>query len=564
MKRFLVSLLILSWSIAAYAQLSPEMDAYLKEFPQRAAFNTHSYEFLPIKDTPAPSGFKPFYISHYGRHGSRSHGSDKTIAKLRDRLKKASSKGLLTPAGDSLLAYADKLVKLHDGMDGRLTPRGAREHEQLAERMFKRYPAVFRSGKEVHALSSVVPRCLVSMSAFTSSLKACKPDLTITWDSGEKYQRFISRSSGDSLTLMVKNITYGELTAVPYDTMAVFTRLFKDPAQGKKIYSKPASFVGAIFTTAQIAEAFDINENLFSFLPWDAVTSIYARHALSAYLRQCNSAPFGDIRMPRAQLLGQEIIDRADEAIAGAPVAANLIFGHDWPFLGICSYFGLEGYGYPRLSPEEAFRSWNGARLCPFAANLQLIFYKNRKGEVLVKFLANEQETLIPELEAYSGPYYRWVDVKNYVAKNNTNPIMKKEKKTAKPEGFVLEHPAIDVADPVATAAWWCENLGFTITRQKDDETHTTFLVDASGRIAIEMYRARTQPQAPDYASMDPLTLHFGFISKDVDADIARLVKAGATLVVHEKAPGFDGAMMRDPSGIPIQFVKREQSVLLK
>lgn len=133
----------------------------------------------------------------------------------------------------------------------------------------------------------------------------------------------------------------------------------------------------------------------------------------------------------------------------------------------------------------------------------------------------------------------------------------------ARPEGFVLEHPAIDVADPVATAAWWCENLGFTITMQKDDETHTTFMVDASGRVAIELYRARTQPKAPDYASMDPLTLHFGFISKDVDADVERLTKAGATLVKREKRPGFDGAMMRDPSGIAIQFVKREKSVLL-
>ena len=139
----------------------------------------------------------------------------------------------------------------------------------------------------------------------------------------------------------------------------------------------------------------------------------------------------------------------------------------------------------------------------------------------------------------------------------------KKSSELINPSGFVLEHTAIDVEDPIATAAWWCENLGFTITRQKDDETHTTFIVDASGRIAIELYRARTQPIAPDYASMDPLTLHFGFLSKDVDADIERLTKAGATLVVHEKSPGFDGAMMKDPSGISIQFVKRGQSILL-
>jgi len=132
------------------------------------------------------------------------------------------------------------------------------------------------------------------------------------------------------------------------------------------------------------------------------------------------------------------------------------------------------------------------------------------------------------------------------------------------PDGFVLEHPAIDVVDPVATAKWWCENLGFTMTFQKDDATHTTFIVDATGRVAIEMYRARTTPAAPDYASMDPLTLHFGFTSKDIDADVERLTKAGATLIEHKITPGFEGAMLKDPFGISIQLVKREKSVLLK
>lgn len=128
--------------------------------------------------------------------------------------------------------------------------------------------------------------------------------------------------------------------------------------------------------------------------------------------------------------------------------------------------------------------------------------------------------------------------------------------------GYTMEHTAIDVADPVATANWWVENLGFEITSQRDDVTHTTFIVDRTGCIAIELYRAKDAPKAPDYHSMRPLQLHFGFLSDDVDADIARLTAAGATLVVHEKAPGFDGAMMKDPSGISIQFVKRGKSVL--
>ena len=130
------------------------------------------------------------------------------------------------------------------------------------------------------------------------------------------------------------------------------------------------------------------------------------------------------------------------------------------------------------------------------------------------------------------------------------------------PKGSALEHTAIDVADPVAVAKWWVENLGFEITSQRDDVTHTTFIVDKTGKIALELYRAKDAPSAPDYHSMRPLALHFGFVSDDVDADIARLTAAGATLVVHEKAPGFDGAMMKDPFGISIQFVKRARQIL--
>jgi hypothetical protein len=302
-------------------------------------------------------------------------------------------------------------------MDGRLTPRGAREHEQLARRMYKRYPGVFRNG-EVHALSSEVPRCLVSMAAFTSSLRSCKKDLVITWDCGEKYQKAISRASGDNIKNQASALTSETVSGVQIDTMAVFARFFTDPARGMEIFEKPRRLISGVFSLAASAEAFDVDENLFSLLPWEVVSPMYRRRSLSAYLAQCNSLPFGDERMQRASLLASEIIRKADKAIAGAPVAADLIFGHDWPFLGLCSYFGLEGYGYPRLSAEEAFLNWNGPRLCPFAANLQMVFYRNRKGDVLVKFLTNEQETLIPELESFSGPYYRWTDVKNFIATN--------------------------------------------------------------------------------------------------------------------------------------------------
>ena len=61
--------------LASFAQ-SPEhrqeVMALLKEDPTRSVNLHHNYEApAKIVDTPAPKGYKPFYVSHYGRHGSR-------------------------------------------------------------------------------------------------------------------------------------------------------------------------------------------------------------------------------------------------------------------------------------------------------------------------------------------------------------------------------------------------------------------------------------------------------------------------------------------------------------
>ena len=413
-KLIITAVALLFVALPSRAQLSEQMEAYLRECPQRAAFNIHAYEFLPLKDTPAPSGYKPFYISHYGRHGSRSHSSDEPYVLLRDCLQAAVSEGIITPSGDSLLACARQMIELHGGMDGRLTSRGTREHEQIARRMYQRYPRVFKKG-EVHAISSEVQRCLVSMAAFTSSLRACKKDLVITWDCGDAYQPTITCNSPSEIKKKAYADSHSSLTDIPIDTMAVYSRYFTDPARGKELTGKPRSFISAIFNLARFAEVYDIEENWYRFLPWDAVVTAYARHALQGYLAFCNSVPYGDEALKNMDILANEIIKKADEAIAGAPVAADLVFGHDLPFMCICAYFGLEGFGYPRLTAEEAYRTWPGAKLCNFASNLQLVFYKNRKGDILVKFLVNEQETPIPEIKAFSGPYYKWNDIKQYI-----------------------------------------------------------------------------------------------------------------------------------------------------
>ena len=421
MKRIFILLALALAFNAAYAQeQSPAMVKFLKEFPQRAAFNTHSYEFIDVNDTPAPKGYHAFYISHYGRHGSRSDWAGNYTYKLvRDVLAQAKADGVaLTPAGDSLLRESAYIFEKYDGMDGRLTPRGVREHRMLADRMYHRFPEVFKKGsKQIRAVSSTTPRCIVSMNGFTAQLLALQPDLDLDLDTGEKFYEYIAKSENGTIRARTQK-ALAERPSKPMDAAPVYKTLFQNPEEGKKYVKNESAFLYGIYAVAKVAEAFDIDDNLFRYLPFDAVYSFHEQQFLSAYLNQANSELNGDLRIPLNKPLVDTIVVQADRVISGASNrSADLIFGHDWPFLGLCGFLGLEGVG-DRLETEDAAAQWMASWNCPFAANLQIIFYRSKKEEdpVLVKFLVNERETAIPALEPVQGPYYKWEDAKAYWA----------------------------------------------------------------------------------------------------------------------------------------------------
>ena len=126
-----------------------------------------------------------------------------------------------------------------------------------------------------------------------------------------------------------------------------------------------------------------------------------------------------------------------------------------------------------------------------------------------------------------------------------------------------LEHVAINVEDPAATAKWYCENLGMKVVRQGPPPVNMRFISDAGGNMMLELYH--NPPDAvPDYASMDPLTLHIAFMVDDVKGTCRKLVAAGATIATEiiVTDSGDELAMLRDPWGVPIQFLKRAKPML--
>jgi len=126
-----------------------------------------------------------------------------------------------------------------------------------------------------------------------------------------------------------------------------------------------------------------------------------------------------------------------------------------------------------------------------------------------------------------------------------------------------LEHVAINVEDPVGMAKWYGRNLGMKVVRKGPPPINMHFVSDAGANMMLELYH--NPPDAvPDYASMDPLSLHISFMVDDVKAIRDKLITAGATPVgdVSITSSGDELAMLRDPWGVPIQFVKRAEPML--
>ena len=62
-----------------------------------------AYPKVEAKQTPAPKGYKPFYVSHYGRHGSRYLLGDRDYLWIIQLMQKADSINGLTPLGKDVL-----------------------------------------------------------------------------------------------------------------------------------------------------------------------------------------------------------------------------------------------------------------------------------------------------------------------------------------------------------------------------------------------------------------------------------------------------------------------------
>jgi len=360
----------------------------------------YAYQAPKVKYTPVPKGYKPFYISHYGRHGSRWMPKDSRYEWIAAQFEDESN---LTDFGLEVKRRLQPALENARGNGGKLTPLGAEQHRQIARRMYRRFKEIFRQ-KDIHisARSSTSPRCAASMRAFCEQLRKLNPALDIVEETDQKYMYYIAYTSPEEEELERDTVVRCRVTG---ERLA--GTLYKDPSKQKE----PDKLLSELHTLASSMQDIPLKDSFWDLFTEEEIQAVYDMN--NTRMRLVNGIdPFNhNIPARCAASLWQNIVETADSVIATGTSAATLRFGHDTCLYHLLSLLGFFD-GVPNLMDE----------ILPMGANLQIIFYRNAQGHVIVKFLHNEKELRYNEIDCYENkpafesPYYDWEDIKQRCA----------------------------------------------------------------------------------------------------------------------------------------------------
>lgn len=408
MKKYFLSLFLLCMAVLAIAQNNNVLNE-LKADPRKAYGTDYPYLFVDAPQTKAPKGYEAFYISHYGRHGSRYYWADFLYKQLDTLMTVAHDRQQLTPTGEAFYRkFMDCKDELKTGVS-ELTQLGWDQHQGIARRMYNNFPEVFRKGGDVMAVSSLVGRCVLSMSAFCLELKQCNPKIEIR----EQSSRFTLDAVVPDDRQNPNRVKY------PKDKPRYEQHrdLFKAP--------KPLDLVSRVFTSTEglPGKPERLNNSLrdlYTTLPSihheGMMEGIVTDEEIASQWEASNLGTYSWLFAGRLQVIPilKDILSKADDVLQGRTQRlADLRFGHD-SYLGpLTILMGINGADKDPEDPNDMKYYYQNWETC-MASNIQLIFYRKRgSDDILVKCMLNGMEAQLP-VPTQQYPYYRWTDFKQF------------------------------------------------------------------------------------------------------------------------------------------------------
>jgi len=417
----LVTVLFSFFSLNISAQSVKDL---IRKNPSYASCNYHLYpDSINTVYTPAPEGKRPFYISHYGRHGSRYINSRRGYENPYMMIEHADSLNELTPTGEYVLRETRKIMRDTENRWGELSGSGKRQMEDIGRRMVENFPEVLHPGAHVTAISTTVPRCIESMGTFTMKMLQVCPQLDISIQASRRTQWYMNYQDkqlrNNYMTKEAKK-AYDAYVAPRLVNSRLMELIFKNPDIVKEFVDEEF-FNYYLMKMALFQQNISYNHNphLIKLFTNDEFYRMWQVDNALWYI-QHGACKLNGGKQPYSQryLLRQLIVD-ADSCINLEQPGAQLRFGHETVLLPLVCLLGINGYDLATddLDDLEA-KGWWCSSVFPMGSNLQFIFYRSnpQDKDVLVKVLLNEIEAKLP-IKTDCAPYYHWRDVRKYCIK---------------------------------------------------------------------------------------------------------------------------------------------------
>ena len=166
MRKLLTTIIALAVATIALAQSPEAIRKMIRENSNFSIPTITTYQNVPIeKIAPSPKGYKLFYYSLTGRHGSRYELKDSTFVYTCDIFNRAAKLGILTEEGERVRKILNRATAEQRGKGGELTSLGQVQWRGIGRRAYQNFGALFDTGS-IEAKSSTKMRCVFSMVSF--------------------------------------------------------------------------------------------------------------------------------------------------------------------------------------------------------------------------------------------------------------------------------------------------------------------------------------------------------------------------------------------------------------
>ena len=393
----------------------------IKQRPSYASCNYDVYpDSITAKLTPAPAGKKPFYISHYGRHGSRYISNRSGFDTPYFMMLHADSLDELTPTGQQVLRHMNNIMRNTEGRWGELTGYGKQQMQNIGRRMAERFPEVFHPGANVTCISTVVPRCIESMgSAAMEMLQVC-PQLHITMQASKRtqwYMNYQDKKLRKNFMTPEAQKALDAYTATRMGNTRLMELIFKNPDIAEEfVNQEDFSYYLMKMGLFQLNTNFNRNTNLIGLFNTNDLYRMWQVDNAYWYLQHGACKLNGGNQPYTQRHLLKKMIADADSCIKLPDPGAQLRFGHETVLLPLVCLIGVNGFDFSTDNLDELEgHGWWCSSVFPMAGNLQFIFYRSnpKDKDVLVKVLLNEVEATLP-ISTDCAPYYHWSDFRQY------------------------------------------------------------------------------------------------------------------------------------------------------